>query len=56
MHLTAAVSTSNEHIVGSTTGMIVTAVVAILALALLLGMVFLADGWPYLQALEGAAG
>jgi hypothetical protein len=47
VYLTAAVSTSNEHLVGSTTGMIVTAVVAILALGLLLGMVFLADGWPY---------
>jgi hypothetical protein len=43
----AAVTTSNEHLIGSTTGMIVTAVVVILALALLLGMVFLADGWPY---------
>jgi hypothetical protein len=43
----SAVRTSNEHLIGSTTGMIVTAVVAILALTLLLGMVFLADGWPY---------
>ena len=42
-----AVRTSTEHLVGSTAGMIVTAVVAILALALLLGMVFLAGGWPY---------
>lgn len=43
----SAVRTSNEHLIGTTTGMIVTAVVAILALALLLGMVFLAGGWPY---------
>ena len=47
MYVLAGVETSNEHLVGSTTGMIVTAVVAVLGLALLLGMVFLADGWPY---------
>ena len=47
MYPLAVVRTSNEHLIGSTTGMIVTAVVAVLGLAALLGMVFLADGWPY---------
>ena len=47
MYPPSAVTTSNAHLTGTTAGMIVTAVVAILALALLLGMVFLADGWPY---------
>ena len=46
MYPASAVTTPNEHVIGSTTGMIVTAVVAILGLAVLLGMVFLADGLP----------
>jgi hypothetical protein len=38
--------TSQAELLGTTTGMILTAVVAILGLAVLLGMVFLADGLP----------
>ena len=38
--------TSQVELLGTTTGMILTAVVAILGLAVLLGMVFLADGLP----------
>jgi len=38
--------TSNTELLGTTTGMIVTAVVAILGLGVLLGMVFLAEGLP----------
>ena len=38
--------TSQVELLGTTTGMILTAVVAILGLAALLGMVFLADGLP----------
>jgi hypothetical protein len=38
--------TSQVELLGTTTGMIMTAVVAISTLALLLGMVFLADGLP----------
>ena len=56
MYPPSAVTASNEHLVGSTTGMIVTAVVAILAIALLLGMVFLADGWPYARHLKARPG
>ncbi|MCW2905229.1 MAG: hypothetical protein JWL68_18, partial [Actinomycetia bacterium] len=37
------VRTSKVQLLGTTTGMILTAVVAILGLAVLLGMVFLAD-------------
>jgi hypothetical protein len=40
------VRTSNAELLGTTAGMILTAVVAILGLAALLGMVFLADGLP----------
>ena len=40
------VRTSPEQLLGTTTGMILTAVVAIVGLAVLLGMVFLADGLP----------
>jgi hypothetical protein len=40
------VRTSQVELLGTTTGMILTAVVAILGLAVLLGMVFLADGLP----------
>ena len=40
------VRTSQAELLGTTTGMILTAVVAILGLAVLLGMVFLADGLP----------
>jgi hypothetical protein len=42
----AEVRTSQVELLGTTTGMILTAVVAILGLAVLLGMVFLADGLP----------
>jgi hypothetical protein len=38
--------TSQAELLGTTTGMILTAVVAILGLTVLLGMVFLADGLP----------
>ncbi len=47
MYPPSAVRTSNAHLIGTTTGMVVTAVVAILGIAVLLGMVFLADGRPY---------
>lgn len=40
------VRTPPEQLLGTTTGMILTAVVAIVGLAVLLGMVFLADGLP----------
>jgi hypothetical protein len=43
----SAATTSNAHLTGTTAGMIVTAVVAILGLTVLLGMVFLADGLPF---------
>jgi hypothetical protein len=43
----SAASTSNAHLTGTTAGMIVTAVVAISGIAVLLGMVFLADGLPF---------
>lgn len=40
------VRTSNAELLGTTVGMILTAVVAVLGLAALLAMVFLADGLP----------
>lgn len=40
------IRTSNAELVGTTAGIILTAVVAILGIAVLLGMVFLADGLP----------
>jgi hypothetical protein len=40
------IRTSNAELLGTTTGIILTVVVAILGLAVLLGMVFLADGLP----------
>ena len=46
------VRTSPEQLLGTTTGMILTAVVAIVGLAVLLGMVFLADGLAVRQAPE----
>lgn len=46
------VRTSKVQLLGTTTGMILTAVVAILGLAVLLGMVFLADGLPHTKRLK----
>jgi hypothetical protein len=46
MHPPPEVRTSNVELLGTTTGMILTAVVAIVGLVALLGMVFLADGLP----------
>ena len=48
--------TSQVELLGTTTGMILTAVVAILGLAVLLGMVFLADGLPPSRALKDTTG
>ena len=42
--------TSNTELLGTTTGMILTAVVAILGLGVLLGLVFLAEGLPPTRA------
>ena len=49
-------ATSNAHLLGTTTGMIVTAVAAILGLAVLLGMVFLAGGRPYARRPDASRG
>jgi len=46
MHPPPAIRTSNTELLGTTAGMILTAVVAVLGLAALLAMVFLADGLP----------
>ena len=46
MYPAPEVRTSNVELLGTATGMILTAVVAILGLVALLGMVFLADGLP----------
>ena len=46
MHSSPVATTSNPEIAGTPAGIILTAVVATLGLAVLLGMVFLADGLP----------
>ena len=46
MHPPPEVTTTNAELLGTTAGMILTAAVATLSLALLLGIVFLADGPP----------
>ena len=46
MYPSPEVRTSNVELLGTATGMILTAVVAVLGLVALLGMVFLADGLP----------